>query len=140
MKKILVTLFAMITYANIVFGQVTITLNDLVGTKWQLLEDYESNSKEYYEFTKNAVIWHRSDNTTSSNPYYLTTAIPTSFDYSKIGVQTRGCYYVEYNPKMNYFYCDAIMSFNKSTGRMVCKTMNKDIIGLTDTFTFILMK
>ena len=140
MKKILLTVCILFACAKMAFGQVTISTSDLIGTKWQLLEDYESHSSEYYEFTKNALIWHRSDNSTFSYPYYLSAAIPTTFDSTKVGIQTKGCYFIEYNNKMDYFYCDAIMSFNKSAGKMVCKVMNNDVIGLSETVTYILMK
>jgi hypothetical protein len=60
---------------------------------------------------------------------------------TKVGKQTKGCYYIEYNPKMNNFDCYAIKSFNKSNGKMVHKRVYPtDVIGLTDTFTYILMK
>ena len=42
---------------------------------------------------------------------------------------------------MNNFDCYAIRSFNKSTGKMVIKRVcPTDVIGLTDTFTFIMIK
>ncbi len=42
---------------------------------------------------------------------------------------------------MNNFDCYAIKSFNKSNGKMVHKRVYPtDVIGLTDTFTYILMK
>jgi hypothetical protein len=44
------------------FGQVTISTSDLIGTKWQLLEDYESHSSEYYEFTKKSQNKNRINN------------------------------------------------------------------------------
>ena len=52
-------------------GQVTISTSDLTGTKWQLLDDYENHSSEYYEFTKDALIWHFCDGDTVSYPYYF---------------------------------------------------------------------
>lgn len=140
MKKILLTLLAISAYTNIAFGQVTVSLNDLVGTKWQFADEHGKHESDYYEFTKETLIWHRSDGSTSSYPYYLSSMIPTKFELAKVGVNKQGCYYTKYNQKMDYFYCYSIKSFSKSTGRMVCKVMNKDIIGLTDTFTFILMK
>ena len=68
------------------FGQVTISTSDLIGTKWQLLENYESHSSAYYEFTKDALIWHCNDGDTISYPYYITNAKPEKFLMTKVGV------------------------------------------------------
>jgi len=140
MKKIVILFCAIIAFANMVFGQVTISTSDLVGTKWQLTDTGDSHSKSFYEFTSKRSLWHCSDGTIFTYPYYLSASIPTAFDSTKVGKQTKGCYFVKYNTQMNYFYYYAIMSFNKSTGKMVLKCLNKDIIGLTDTFTYVLMK
>lgn len=140
MKKIFLTFFAIIASANIALAQVTVSTSKLTGTKWQLIVDGNLQSKPYYEFTNNNAIWHCSDGTTFSFPFYLSSAIPTTFDFTKVGKETKGCYFIKYNSKLGIFYCYAIMSFNKNTGKMVCKCMNKDIIGLTDTFTYVLMK
>lgn len=140
MKKLLITLYAIIMFANIASSQVTVTLNDLIGTKWQLLNDYESHSGDYYEFTNKALIWHCSDGDTITYPFYLTNTEQKSFDSSKVGVITKGCYCSKFIDK-DIYYCYAIINFDKSSGRMVHKRVYpKDIIGLTDTFTFILMK
>ena len=140
MKKILFTFYVLLACANMAFGQVTISTSDLIGTKWQLEDAEDRHSKPFYEFSTRKVLWHCSDGTTFSYPFYLSATIPTTFDFSKVGVQTEGCYFIKYNTKRDYFYCYAIMCFNKSAGKMVCKVMNNDVIGLTDTFTYILMK
>ena len=140
MKKILSSLCVIFACANTVIAQVTISRSELTGTKWQLTEDYDSHISDYYEYTKKAVIWHRSDGTTFSYPFYLSFTIPTQFDFTKVGTSTKGCYYIEYNPKIDYFYCYAIMAFEKSKGKMIHKLMNEDVIGLTDNVTYILKK
>ena len=138
MKKLLSTLCAMLVYANTAVAQVTVSRSELVGTKWQLDDDYYNHSSEYYEFTKKAFIWHRDDGKTSSYPFYLSNTIPTKFDSKKVGVSTQGRYYIKYNTKMDYLYCYAITYFDKSKGIMIHKRETpKDVIGLTDTFTFI---
>jgi hypothetical protein len=140
MKKIFLTFFAIIACANIAFGQVTISTSDLIGTKWQLLEDYESHSSEYYEFTKNALIWHCSDGDTISYPYYITNMKPENFVFTKVGVIIKGGYFAKYIDN-GIFYCYAIMSFDKTEGKMVHKRVYPtNVIGLTDTFTYVLMK
>lgn len=121
-------------------AQVTITKSDQIGTKWHISEDYDSQSSDYYEFSNKAVIWHRGDGTTFYYPFYLSTTIPTKFDFTKVGVNNKGCYYIEYSPKIDYFYCYAIMTFDKSKRKMIHKLMNQDVIGLSDTVTYTLKK
>lgn len=141
MKKIFSILCIIIVYANTAIAQVTISISELTGTKWQLTDVFNRHSSAYYEFTRNAFIWHREDGTTSSYPYYLSATIPTKFDFTKVGVSTKGCYYIEYNDKRNIFSCYAIICFNKSTGKMIHKRkIPEDVIGLSDTVTYILKK
>lgn len=141
MKKILSFFCMLIACTNMAFGQVTISTSDLIGTKWQLTDTDDTRSKPFYEFALKSALWHCSDGTTFSYPYYLSASIPTAFDSTKVGKRTKGCYYTKYNSKMDCFYCYAIKSFNKSTGKMVIKRVYPtDVIGLTDTFTFIMMK
>ena len=140
MKKILLTICILIACANMAFGQVTISTSDLIGTKWQLLEDYESHSSEYYEFTKSALIWHCNDGDTISYPYYITNAKPEKFLMPKVGVIAKGRYFAKYIDN-GIFYCYAIIRFDKTAGKMVHKRVYPTkVIGLTDTFTYILMK
>lgn len=119
---------------------VTISTSDLIGTKWQLLEDYECHSSEYYEFTRDALIWHCSDGDTISYPYYLTNTKPASFVMKKVGVIAKGAYFAKQID--NYIYnCYAIIRFDKDAGKMVHRRVYPtNVIGLTDTFTYILMK
>jgi len=140
MKKVILVLCAIFACANTTIAQVTVSRSELVGTKWQVSEVYERHESSYYEFTNKAFIWHCNDGTTHSSPFYLSKTIPTRFDSTKVGVSTKGCYIIEYNDKLDYFYCYAIMSFDKSSGEMTLKLMNKDVIGLSDTVTFILKK
>jgi len=140
MKKILFTFYVLLACANTAFGQVTISTSDLIGTKWQLLEDYESHSSEYYEFTKSALIWHCNDGDTISYPYYITNAKPEKFLMPKVGVIAKGRYFAKYIDN-GIFYCYAIIRFDKTAGKMVHKRVYPTkVIGLTDTFTYILMK
>ena len=141
MKKLFLTVCILFACANMAFGQVTISTSDLIGTKWQLEDAEDGHSKPFYEFSTRMVLWHCSYGTTFSYPFYLSATIPTTFDFSRVGVQTEGCYFIKYNTKRDCFYCYAIMSFNKSTGKMVHKRVYPTkVIGLTDTFTYILMK
>ena len=139
MKKILLTICAILICANTIVAQVTISRSELVGTKWQISEVYERHESAYYEFTKKEFIWHRDDGTTWPSSFYLSNTIPEKFDSTKVGVSTSGCYFNKYINK-DHFTCYAILSFDKSKGEMVLELKNEKFIGPDDPVTFILMK
>lgn len=156
MKKIIFILCAILTCVLNAQAQVVISTSDLDGTKWELVASNnlwpdlklqseaskENNSRQtsqrkpYYEYTQGSMIWHKSDATTATFPYYLSDAIPTKFDHSRVGKSTKGCYYIEYNSKLDEFICYLILSFNKTEGTMVHKLENEEMVGDADTFTF----
>ena len=136
MKKILLTICAILICANTIVAQVTISRSELVGTKWQLSVDYESHSSEYYEFTKKEFIWHRDDGTTGPSSFYLSNTIPAEFNSTKVGVSTKGCYLNKYISK-DHFTCYAIITFDSSKGIMVLELKNEIFIGPNDPVTFI---
>ena len=131
---IICTFFACVTTK----AQVTISTSDLTGTKWQLEEDYNDKAKDYDEYSKDGIkIWHQEDGGTFSYPYYLSSSIPTKFDTSKVGKNTKGCYIVEYNPKVENLSVFSIQYFNKTDGTMILKCEDKDncfAYGTTDTY------
>ena len=133
MKKILLTICAILICTNTIVAQVTISRSELVGTKWQISEVYERHESAYYEFTKEKFIWHCNDGTTWPSSFYL------SNDSTKVGVSTSGCYFNKYINK-DHFTCYAILSFDKSKGEMVLELKNEKFIGPDDPVTFILMK
>lgn len=155
MKKIILILCVILVCANNAQAQVVISTSDLDGTKWELVasnnlwpdlklqseaskeakSQQASLRKPYYEYTQDSMIWHRSDATTATFPYYLSDTIPTKFAHSKVGKSTKGCYYIEYNSKLDEFICYLILSFNKTEGTMVHKLEN-EMVGDADTFTF----
>ena len=139
MKKILLTICAILICANTIVAQVTISRSELVGTKWQISEVYERHESAYYEFTKEEFIWHRDDGTTWPSSFYLSNTIPEKFDSTKVGVSTSGCYFNKYINK-DHFTCYAILSFDKSKGEMVLELKNEKFIGPDDPVTFILIK
>ena len=125
--------------ATTAIAQVTVSRSDLVGTKWVTSEDYESHSNLDYTsdfvFTKDAIVEHSERGSTNRHPFYLSNTIPTKFDFKKVGVSTKGCYYNEYlNEK--HFCCWAIMRFDKSKGIMTVELKNEKFIGPSTT-TFI---
>ena len=139
MKKILSTLYIILACANTAFAQVKVSIPELIGTKWQIVDDQYDPSSDYYEFTEKAFIWHRDNGTTFPHPFYLSNTIPEKFDSTKVGVSTKGCYYNEYRDE-NHFCCYAILSFDKSKGEMVLDLKNEKFIGPDDPVTFILIK
>ena len=112
---------------NKINHQVSLSISDLSGTKWQRVikrvdkpSDHYEISKNYYEFTNNEIINQRvdlKDAPSVPNPYYLTDTTPTKFDSSKVGTNTKGQYYVEkWGEDLLYF---SINYFNKEEGLMV---------------------
>ena len=139
MKKVLLTICAILICANAIVAQVTISRSELVGTKWQISTVYERHESAYYEFTKEKFIWHCNDGTTVPYPFYLSNTIPEKFEYTKVGVSINGCYLnQEFDEK--HFCCYAILSFDKSKGIMVLYLKNQKFIGPDDPVTFILKK
>ena len=139
MKKILSILCIILACATTAIAQVTVSRSDLVGTKWVTSEDYESHSNLDYTsdfvFTKDAIVEHSERGSTNRHPFYLSNTIPTKFDFKKVGVSTKGCYYNEYLDE-KHFCCWAIMRFDKSKGIMTVELKNEKFIGPSTT-TFI---
>ena len=139
MKKILFIFCVILACANTAIAQVTVSRSDLVGTKWVTSEDYESHSNLDYAsdfvFTKDAIVEHSERGSTNRHPFYLSNTIPTKFDFKKVGVSTKGCYYNEYLDE-KHFCCWAIMRFDKSKGIMTVELKNEQFIGPSST-TFI---
>jgi TonB family protein len=139
MKKILSLLYIILACANTAIAQVTVSRSELVGTKWVTSEAYESHSSLDYVsdivFTKDAVVVHSERGSTNRHPFYLSNTIPNKFDFKKVGVSTKGCYYNEYLDE-KHFCCWAIMSFDKSKGIMTLELKNEQFIGPSTT-TFI---
>lgn len=128
MKKIILILCTILICANNTQAQVVISSSDLIGTKWQTAKQYDDQSKVYYEYTQEKRIKHKSNGNSFASPYYLSNTIPTQFDYTKVGIITKGCYYVEINPKSGTIYCCSIKQFNKVDGTMTLKYVDGDDI------------
>ena len=139
MKKILSILCIILACANTAIAQVTVSRSDLVGTKWVTSEAYENHSNLDYAsdvvFTEDAIVEHSERGSTNRHPFYLSNAIPTKFEFKKVGVSTKGCYYNEYLDE-KHFGCWAIMRFDKSKGIMTVELKNEQFIGPSTT-TFI---
>ena len=120
--------------ASISMAQVTLSTSQLNGTKWKTKG---STSGSVYEYTQSQRIWHRKDSSFCTYPYYLTDTPITSyeyseFDYSKVGKNTKGRYYVSANEILKITYCSSIQSFDKTKGVFVLKLVTKGLIGTGD--------
>lgn len=119
MKHLIFLFFTFITCIGTSKAQVTISTSDLAGTKWQTAYDYDNQSNDYFEYTQGIKIWHRSNGSTYEYPYYLSETEQTKFDYTKVGVITKGKYIISINPKWGFVDCDPIKNFYKGDGTMV---------------------
>ena len=112
-------------------AQQTISISELVNTKWRVENNWISDYKEY---TLTEIIWKRKDGSFFKYPYYLTDTPVTSydksvFDYSKVGKSKKGSYMVSINEKMGIVYCSSIESFDKAKGVFVIKVVTQGLIG-----------
>ena len=97
MKTIIMFMLYILSIVN--SNAQTFSVKDLIGTKWEQIKDYKSNTKIIIEFTKTGVIEtatfiDRNKTYCNSKPYYLSTTVPTSFNNSLVGKTTTGTYLV----------------------------------------------
>ena len=93
-RSFLIVLFMAV--ASTAVAQQTISISELVNTKWRVENNWISDYKEY---TLTEIIWKRQDGSFFKYPYYLTDTPVTShdksaFDYSKVGKTKKGSYIV----------------------------------------------
>ena len=128
-RSFLIVLFMAV--ASTAVAQQTISISELVNTKWRVENNWISDYKEY---TLTEIIWKRKDGSFFKYPYYLTDTPVTSydksaFDYSKVGKTKKGSYMVSINEKMGIVYCASIESFDKKKGVLVIKVVTQGLIG-----------
>ena len=128
-RSFLIVLFMAV--ASTAVAQQTISISELVNTKWRVENNWISDYKEY---TLTEIIWKRKDGSFFKYPYYLTDTPVTSydksvFDYSKVGKSKKGSYMVSINEKMGIVYCSSIESFDKAKGVFVIKVVTQGLIG-----------
>ena len=128
-RSFLIVLFMAV--ASTAVAQQTISISELVNTKWRVENIWISDYKEY---TLTEIIWKRKDGSFFKYPYYLTDTPVTShdksaFDYSKVGKTKKGSYIVCINEKMGIVYCSSIESFDKTKGVFVTKLVTQGLIG-----------
>ena len=128
-RSFLIVLFMAV--ASTAVAQQTISISELVNTKWRVENNWIS---DYDEYTLTEIIWKRQDGSFFKYPYYLTDTPVTSydksaFDYSKVGKTKKGSYIVSINEKMGIVYCSSIESFDKAKGVFVIKVVTQGLIG-----------
>ena len=132
LRIIIAALFMAISSSAV--AQQTISISELVNTKWRVENNWIS---DYEEYTLTEIIWKGKDGSFFKYPYYLTDTPVTShdksaFDNSKVGKQTKGRYIVTLNPKQKVVYCASIQSFDKKKGTFITKLVTKGLIGVED--------
>lgn len=128
-RSFLIVLFMAV--ASTAVAQQTISISELVNTKWRVENNWIS---DYDEYTLTEIIWKGKDGSFFKYPYYLTDTPVTShdksaFDYSKVGKSKKGSYMVSINEKMGIVYCSSIESFDKKKGVFVTKLVTQGLIG-----------
>lgn len=128
-RSFLIVLFMAV--ASTAVAQQTISISELVNTKWRVENNWIS---DYEEYTLTEIIWKGKDGSFFKSPYYLTDTPVTSydksaFDYSKVGKTKKGSYMVSINEKMGIVYCASIESFDKKKGVLVIKVVTQGLIG-----------
>ena len=128
-RSFLIVLFMAV--ASTAVAQQTISISELVNTKWRV---ENIRISDYDEYTLTEIIWKRQDGSFFKYPYYLTDTPVTSydksaFDYSKVGKTKKGSYMVSINEKMGIVYCASIESFDKKKGVLVIKVVTQGLIG-----------
>ena len=128
-RSFLIVLFMAV--ASTAVAQQTISISELVNTKWRVENNWIT---DYDEYTLTEIIWKGKDGSFFKYPYYLTDTPVTShdksaFDYSKVGKSKKGSYMVSINEKMGIVYCASIESFDKKKGVLVIKVVTQGLIG-----------
>ena len=139
-RSFLIVLFMAV--ASTAVAQQTISISELVNTKWRVENNWIS---DYEEYTLTEIILKRKDGSFFKYPYYLTDTPVTShdksaFDYSKVGKSKKGSYIVLINEKVGGVYCASIESFDKAKGVFVTKLVTQGLIGAGGIDRFKMVK
>lgn len=106
------------------YSQVSVSLKELSGTKWKIVDTEDElilHITEYTNsYTKTTTTFKTIGRESSvQNKYYLSDYIPSSFEHSRVGKSTRGKYMVLYNSVLNTFAYVVIKQFDSKRGMMV---------------------
>ena len=142
MKTLRIIIAALFMAISSAVAQQTISISELVNTKWRVENNWISDYKEY---TLTEIIWKRKDGSFFKYPYYLTDTPVTShdksaFDYSKVGKTKKGSYMVSINERGGIVCCASIESFDKKKGVLVIKVVTQGVTGAGGIDRFKLVK
>lgn len=144
MKKIL-SIIALISSLS-VNAQTTVTLSKLKNTSWNIERNGKIDTEDTYSFCNEKMLWYSSIGNSKdlkfTYKYYLTSTLPTKYDSSLVGKNTKGCYIVRYNPVMDEFIYYIIKSFDLSKGTMVLlpRSIEEPIGGMAKEIKYKLVK
>lgn len=104
-------------------AQVTVNTSQLTETKWtidgggKIGEDTLTFYKDYELDVAYFPLLKRTSKFTK--PYYLSDSIPKTFDHSKVGTSTSGCYIIVYNNNLKRMTVYEIRTFDLKNRKMV---------------------
>ena len=108
----------------------------LVGTKWQKVNP-EGLPTRIWEFTKKEIrdtnIYPVGIPIKTSRKYYLSTDIPASFNFKRVGKNKKGKYLVYYVDKSEMMCCEEIVEITKDSLKLFHKRL-PDSIGDNDSY------
>ncbi|MFA4047061.1 hypothetical protein HPS54_05865 [Prevotella sp. PCHR] len=123
------TIFIFLLFLSSIIGSKaqTFSINSLIGTKWEQIEENDAYTKTIIEFNDTAMIetvkFFVTKNTCHvSRPYYLSKEVPVSFNRNLVGKKTTGSYLVmlyKFN-RMDYMTIkkitsDTLLLFHRQT-------------------------
>jgi hypothetical protein len=115
-----------------------ISTTDLNGTTWQIDKEYSKCTKNYIECTNRQIIKHiQNDTDCIPYDYYLSETIPTKFDSSKVGKQTKGHYLIQYDPEKKAFFSFAIQKTAKQLTLTRIKDKSGSSGGVSGAFIYV---
>lgn len=105
MKKYIVIIIILMTFANISIARVNVTIQQLTGT-WKVIDPAYDDFIETYGFSKKSMSWTRQyffnskvETYTNESHYYLSTGIPIRYDSTLVGKVKSGTHIIYYAPK-----------------------------------------
>ncbi len=94
--------------------------------------------KNYIECTDRQIIKHiQNDTDCIPYDYYLSETIPTKFDSSKVGKQTKGHYLIQYDPEKKAFFSFAIQKTAKQLTLTRIKDKSGSSGGVSGAFIYV---
>lgn len=118
--------------------KLTTSTSNLDGTTWQIEKEYSRCTKNYIECTDGQIIKHiQNDTDCIPYDYYLSETIPTKFDSSKVGKQTKGHYLIQYDPEKKAFFSFAIQKTAKQLTLTRIKDKSGSSGGVSGAFRYV---